>query len=94
MHLRLNRTFQLIQEADYIIVGAGAGLSAAAGFDYSGKRFNDIFLDFKDKYRIEDMYSGSFYSFSSEEEKWAYWARNGMNLRKILFLRFVPLLLW
>lgn len=69
MNSRLNRTFQLIQEADCIIIGAGAGLSAAAGFDYSGKRFNAIFSDFKDKYGIEDMYSGSFYPFSSEEEK-------------------------
>lgn len=75
IHSRLNKAFQLIQEADYIIIGAGAGLSAAAGFDYSGKRFNEIFSDFKDKYGIEDMYSGSFYPFSSEEEKWAYWAR-------------------
>ena len=64
-----------IQDADYIIIGAGAGLSSAAGFDYGGQRFEHYFHDFKVKYGIQDMYSGSFYPFETEEEKWAYWAR-------------------
>ena len=30
----------LIESADAIVIGAGAGLSTAAGFTYSGKRFH------------------------------------------------------
>ena len=28
-----------IQQADAVVIGAGAGLSTAAGFTYSGERF-------------------------------------------------------
>ena len=31
---RIVKTCQLIAEADHIIIGAGAGLSAAAGLEY------------------------------------------------------------
>ena len=72
---RLNKTKELIHEADYVVIGAGAGLSDAAGFHYGGERFQSHFKDFEQKYHISDMYSGSFYPFKSEEEKWAYWAR-------------------
>ncbi|MGN0609311.1 MAG: SIR2 family NAD-dependent protein deacylase [Oscillospiraceae bacterium] len=61
--------------ADCIIVGAGAGLSAAAGFTYSGERFEKHFGDFIEKYGFKDMYSGGFYPFDSLEEHWAYWSR-------------------
>ncbi len=64
-----------IDEADAIVIGAGAGLSTAAGFIYSGKRFEKYFGDFIKKYRIPDMYSGGFYPFESLEEYWAYWSR-------------------
>lgn len=72
---RIIEAKRLICKADYIVIGAGAGLSDAAGFHYSGKRFEKYFKDFKEKYGISDMYSGSFYPFETEEKKWAYWAR-------------------
>lgn len=72
---KIKQAQQWFQNADYIIIGAGAGLSDAAGFHYSGKRFHTLFHDFEAKYHIRDMYSGTFYPFSSEEEKWAYWAK-------------------
>ena len=59
-----------------IIIGAGAGLSASAGFDLSGERFQKYFFDFKKKYNIEDMYSGSFYSYTKKSEFWAFMSRN------------------
>ena len=31
--------------------------------------------DFKQKYKIEDMYSGGFYPFETLEEYWVYWSR-------------------
>ncbi len=64
-----------IENIDTIIIGAGAGLSASAGFEYSGKRFDEYFLDFKDKYHFNDMYSGGFYPYDTLEEYWAYWSR-------------------
>ncbi|MGL5512306.1 MAG: SIR2 family NAD-dependent protein deacylase [Sporomusa sp.] len=70
--------FQLkekIQSADAIILGAGAGLSAAAGFSYKGERFQKNFSDFERKYNFHDMYSGGFYPYATQEEHWAYWSR-------------------
>lgn len=61
--------------ADTVIIGAGAGLSSAAGFTYSGDRFEKHFADFKEKYGFVDMYSGGFCTFDSTEEFWAYWSR-------------------
>lgn len=61
--------------ADAVIIGAGAGLSTAAGFTYSGERFRNYFADFEEKYGFHDMYSGGFYPFESDEELWAYWSR-------------------
>lgn len=74
--LRLDKAKKAIDDADYIIIGAGAGLSAAAGLEYSGKRFTDNFKDFIAKYSMTDMYSSGFYPFKTSEEKWAYWARH------------------
>lgn len=64
-----------IETADSIVIGAGAGLSIAAGFTYSGVRFKKYFSDFIEKYGFKDMYSGGFYHFESLEEHWAYWSR-------------------
>ena len=64
-----------LHEADAVVVGAGAGLSAAAGFDYGGKRFEKYFSDFREKYGITDMYSGGFYPFETPDEYWAWWSR-------------------
>lgn len=64
-----------IETADAILIGAGAGLSTAAGFTYSGERFEKYFSDFIEKYNVRDMYSGGFYPFETLEEHWAYWSR-------------------
>ena len=64
-----------IKSADAIVIGAGAGLSTAAGFTYSGERFERFFSDFEAKYGFHDMYSGGFFPFETPEEMWAYWSR-------------------
>lgn len=64
-----------LETADAVIIGAGAGLSTAAGFTYSGRRFEENFPDFIKKYGFQDMYSAGFYPFGSAEEHWAYWSR-------------------
>ena len=65
-----------IRTADAIVIGAGAGLSASAGLTYSGERFDQYFGDFKDRYGIQDIYSGGFYPFEDEKTRWAWWSRH------------------
>jgi len=65
-----------IENADAIIIGAGAGLSTSAGLEYGGKRFYDNFSDFAEKYGLQDMYSAGFYPFETLEEYWGYWSRH------------------
>ncbi len=64
-----------IEAADAVLIGAGAGLSASAGFTYSGRRFEENFPDFIARYGFKDMYSAGFYPFETLEEYWAYWSR-------------------
>ncbi|WP_297070018.1 Sir2 family NAD-dependent protein deacetylase [uncultured Duncaniella sp.] len=75
---------QRIAEADAIVIGAGAGLSAAAGLDYSGPAFKKEFADYIKKYGFPDLYTSSFHDFPTEEERWARWARH------IDYIRFRP----
>ena len=64
-----------LHDCDAVVIGAGSGLSTAAGFTYTGERFEQHFSDFAQKYGIRDMYSGGFYPFPTQEEFWAYWSR-------------------
>ena len=66
----------VLQEADAVVVGAGSGLSTAAGYRYAGERFEKYFSDFQEKYGITDIYSGGFYPYRSLEEYWAWWSRH------------------
>ena len=67
---------QAIAEAECVFIGAGAGLSTAAGLTYSGECFDKYFSDFRDKYGITDIYSGGFYPFDTQEKYWAWWSRH------------------
>ncbi len=66
---------QILEQADTVIIGAGAGLSTAAGFTYSEERFYKYFKDFANKYHFRNMYAGGFYSYDTLNEHWAYWSR-------------------
>lgn len=72
---RILKVRDLLKEADYVLIGAGAGLSAAAGMKYSGESFEKNYREFIDKYYFDDLYSASFYDFKTQEEKWAFFAR-------------------
>ena len=71
----MERLKAALQDCDAVVIGAGAGLSTAAGFTYTGERFEKYFSDFAAKYGIQDMYSGGFFPFATPEEHWAYWSR-------------------
>lgn len=75
MKEQLKHLMQLIHNADAIIIGAGAGLSTSAGFEYGGTTFLKHFKYMHDKYGYTDMYSAGFHHFKSSEEKWGYWSK-------------------
>lgn len=71
----LERLRGALDTADAVVVGAGAGLSTAAGFSYGGERFRRHFADFEERFGIHDMYSGGFFPFPTREVFWAFWSR-------------------
>ncbi len=73
---KIKRLKKELETADAVLIGAGAGLSTAAGLTYSGERFMKYFSDFHDKYGITDIYSGGFYPFETLEEYWGWWSRH------------------
>ena len=72
---QMDRLREALDNADAVVIGAGAGLSASAGFVYTGERFERYFHDFAEKYPFRDMYSGGFHPYDTPEEHWAYWSR-------------------
>ena len=73
--IRLENAKEVLQNAEAILIGAGAGLSTAAGLEYSGESFQRNYPEFIQKYHFTDLYTASFYDFPTQEEKWAFWAR-------------------
>ena len=72
---KIRKMKKALEEAEAVVIGAGAGLSTSAGFAYTGERFQAYFSDFEEKYGFHDMYSGGFYPYKTLEEYWAYWSR-------------------
>lgn len=94
---RISYLRQAVQEADHIIIGAGSGLTTAAGIDYAGDDFRREFAPWIERYGFTDLYTSSFYPFETPEEYWAYWAKHiwfsryrtgATELYKTLLLRF------
>ena len=65
-----------LQEAEAVLIGAGAGLSTSAGYCYDGPVFAQNFADFIARDHFTDMYTAGFFRFPSLEEHWAYWSRH------------------
>lgn len=81
MENQIIRAYLLLKEAEVVLIGAGAGASAAAGLAYSGKRFTSNFGEFIEKYGsryMTDMYTAGFYPFPTQEAKWGYWSMHSM----------------
>jgi NAD-dependent SIR2 family protein deacetylase len=65
-----------IVKTDLIIVGAGSGLSTAAGLVYDDpKTFTAWFPSYREHYGLHTINEASFYQFPSPEEYYAYWSR-------------------
>ena len=72
----MERLRTALQDADAVVIGAGAGLSTSAGFTYAGERFDAYFGDFEKAYGFADMYAGGFYPYDTLEEYWGFWSRD------------------
>lgn len=57
---KIQQLQRALHDSAAVVIGAGSGLSTAAGLTYSGERFRRYFSDFIRKYGIRDMYSGGF----------------------------------
>ena len=80
---QIRQAEKMIREADYVLIGAGAGMSVAAGAIYGGEWFKENFADFRAKYGdvpyMQDMYGAGFYPYPSEEAYWGYWSKQCMK---------------
>lgn len=76
---QIARAAEYIRDADYVLLGVGAGMSAAAGAEYGGKFFEEHFGEFQKIYGrngyMQDMYSAGFYPFPDEESRWGLWSK-------------------
>lgn len=70
----IKRAREVLASAKRVLIGAGSGLSTAAGHQYSGERFQRLFAPFIERYGMTDLYSAGFYPFPTEEDRWAFWA--------------------
>ena len=79
---QIRQAAKLIREADFVLLGAGAGMSTAAGAEYGGRFFEEHFAEFQKLYGkgpyMQDMYSAGFYPFPDQESKWGYWAHQAL----------------
>ncbi|MET7105551.1 MULTISPECIES: Sir2 silent information regulator family NAD-dependent deacetylase [Lactobacillaceae] len=72
---RLENVVARINDADAILIGAGSGISNAAGMDFwyeASPLFMKYMSDFYQKYHFEGIFKGFYNRFESQEERWAY----------------------
>ena len=79
---QIMRAATLIRNAEYVLIGAGAGMSTAAGARYGGSFFEENFAEFQKEYGkgpyMKDMYSAGFYPYPDEESYWGYWSKQAL----------------
>lgn len=70
-----------IEEADYILIGAGAGLSATTTVDYVDEaEFRASFPQLAAR-GIKTRWEAAWHKYASAEEHWAFWARHVQQVR-------------
>ena len=75
LKIKIAKLKKVLQEADTVLIGVGAGLSTSAGMLYSGEEFEKNYSDFIKKYKFRDLYTASFHDFKDQQEFWAFWSR-------------------
>ena len=68
---------ELIRQADAVLVGAGSGLSSAAGYNHYHHNtiFEENFHDFEEAYGIKSLFQGFYYVYSTPEQQWGFYSR-------------------
>lgn len=68
---------ELIRQADAVLVGAGSGLSSAAGYNHYHRNamFEAHFHDFEETYGIQSLFQGFYYVYSKPEQQWGFYSR-------------------
>jgi len=67
-----------INDADAILVGAGSGLSVAAGLDFWYRNDENVLKkmgDFVEKYKFNGMFNGFYTRYPNSETRWAFLAK-------------------
>ena len=76
---QIAQAVKMIKDADFVLLGAGAGMSTAAGAQYGGEFFEKHFGEFQRIYGkgpyMQDMYFAGFYPFPDQEAKWGFWCK-------------------
>lgn len=74
------RVIKLIEDADQVIIGGGAGLSAAAGLDYSNELFFKKYynLFYKKGYKSVNEAIGDYWHLTEESKNkyWGFWSNH------------------
>ena len=67
----------LICQADAVLVGAGSGMSSAAGYNHYHRNevFETYFHDFEEIYGIQNLFQGFYYVYSKPEQQWGFYSR-------------------
>ena len=72
---KINELIAQVNEADAIVIGAGSGMSNAAGMDFwytASPLFMKYMKYYYDKYHFKGIFNGFYNRFDSEEERWGF----------------------
>jgi NAD-dependent SIR2 family protein deacetylase len=71
-----------LDKAEAVIIGAGSGLSTAAGLRYDDSDFfNATFPGYSERYALHTTNEADFFQFPTPEEQYAYWTRHITAIR-------------
>lgn len=74
---KIKNVAELIRQADAVLVGAGSGMSSAAGYNHYhyNEMFKKYFKDFEQIYGIRNLFQGFYYVYSKPEQQWGFYSR-------------------
>lgn len=70
----LEQLAEKINQADAIVIGAGSGLSSAAGYNHyhRNKWFEEKFAVFEETYGFHNLFEGFYHVYNTLEEEWGF----------------------
>lgn len=74
---KIRHLANLIKSADAVVVGAGSGLSSAAGYNHYHwtLELEQYLREFRVYYQFASPFAGFYHCYSSLEEQWAYYTK-------------------